>query len=111
MPNEKQATNLTDEGLREMAQEIAEFHLNGDCACEHERMCHVCRLQESIFEVIREVRDAAKKEEMERIAVKVDALDPLDTNSHGWEYGEMEQVAGDIHDRYVKAIRQMGGGK
>lgn len=62
-------TNLTDEGLTDMAGGIAEFHLKSDCSCEWERQCRVCGLSWGILEALKQVRDAAKKEMKEMAAV------------------------------------------
>lgn len=47
---------LSDEGLHELAGNIAEFHLKSDCSCEWERQCRVCGLSWGILSALKQVR-------------------------------------------------------
>lgn len=80
-------TNLTDEGLNELARKSMRDGLDGGELDNYEKSM---RLHRSIVSYLKQVRDAAKKEEREAIA-----------NYVGEHWGYV----------VATAIRQMDGGK
>ena len=62
-------------------------------------------------EEIAKALEKLEAETIERVAKHISKLDPLETQSHGWEYGSIEDTVGDVHDRYVEAIRSLNNAK
>lgn len=98
-------TNLTDEGLMEMAGNL--------CYYGHEHPTPNCPTCEPIFITLQQIRDAAKKETTERVVKNIQTLRVLGKECpqtvdgiKGWRVGVSEAL-----ETAVKAIRQTDGGK
>lgn len=91
----------------EVAKELVDSNLSwkGNEIVGGNRLSFIKRVSEALLSREKAVRD----EGLEEAAKKLEELDPLETKSMGWEYGDMEDVAIDIHDRYIRAIRALKG--